>query len=156
MVTMEVKRPWRKTHGGFQGPDLEVRRTTSNHDPSPSTWSHGQLQEKLRNVLYLFAQKKTGNSQPITWQTNLKADPETMSRWPTKACWALFDPCPAPSLFWEMDSSHHKKSNFWCIQLLFRGQMLLTEQTPTLSCQQTKLCPSFLDSSSRRIPHSVK
>lgn len=71
MVTMEGKRPWRKTHGGFQDPDLDMRHTT-NHDPSPSTWSHGQ--EKLRNVLYLFTQKKTGNSlshDKPTWKLTL-------------------------------------------------------------------------------------
>lgn len=86
--------PWKEKghggkHGGFQGPNLEVRHTTSNHDPSPSTWSHSQLQENLRNILYLSAQKKTGNSlshDKPTWKLTLKSclDDQPKSAEP---CW---------------------------------------------------------------------
>ena len=40
-VTRERKRLWRRTRGIFQEPSLEVRHTTSDLDPSTTTWSCG-------------------------------------------------------------------------------------------------------------------
>lgn len=106
-VTTEGKRPWRKT--------MEVFRAQIWKWGTPLLTMISQLEFGLRathnckrswemSSTYLLRRKRK-QSAPVTWQTNLNADPEGRSGWPAKACRALLDPYPASSPFWEMGSS---------------------------------------------------